>query len=181
MAIAAARRDFVANLSGILEGGEGPFPRADLALDGAIEAALEDRPALEVEDMLAARLAEGRARDGEVGSTGFGPHRTDLLARHRAKDMPAEHCSTGEQKALLLSIVLGVARLTAAISGRPPIMLLDEVAAHLDQDRRAALFDEIVALGAQAWLTGADRLLFEPLGGRAQFFRVADSTVTRLD
>lgn len=143
MAIAAARRDFVANLSGILEGGEGPFPRADLALDGAIEAALEDRPALEVEDMLAARLAEGRARDGEVGSTGFGPHRTDLLARHRAKDMPAEHCSTGEQKALLLSIVLGVARLTAAISGRPPIMLLDEVAAHLDQDRRAALLTRL--------------------------------------
>lgn len=181
IAIAAARRDLVANLSSMLEDGNGPFPRVDLALSGAVEAALDDRPALDVEEMLANRLTEGRGRDGETGSTGFGPHRTDLRARHRAKNMPAEQCSTGEQKALLLSIVLAVARLDRAVSGRAPILLLDEVAAHLDAERRAALFDEIVTLGTQAWLTGTDRLLFETLGGRAQFFRVADSTVTRID
>ncbi|MBD3774606.1 MAG: DNA replication and repair protein RecF, partial [Rhodobacteraceae bacterium] len=103
-----------------------------------------------------------------------GPHRADLAAVYRAKAMPADQCSTGEQKALLVSLVLANARALSADAGRPPILLLDEVAAHLDADRRAALYDEICALGAQAWMTGTGPELFDTLGSRAQVFEVAD-------
>src|SRR5262249_2270624 len=119
-----------------------------------------------------------RLRDAESGTTSCGPHRSDLAVRHLDLDLPAAEGSTGQQKALLVSIALAHARLVALSRGRPPLLLLDEIAAHLDRERRAALFDEVVALGAQGWMRGTDAELFRPLAGRAQLLRVADGIVT---
>lgn len=141
---------------------EGAFPVASLDLDPG-EGALD----------LAAALADGRGRDLAAGRTLSGPHRADLHAVFAAKDMPAALCSTGEQKALLISLVLAHARAVAAGRGTPPLVLLDEVAAHLDPGRRAALYDEICALKVQAFLTGTEIGLFDTLGARAQGFHVA--------
>lgn len=181
VALAAARVEAVARLKGAIDAaGEGAFPRADLALEGTLEAGLgEVTAALDLEDRFQAELAAARPRDRAAGRTLDGPHRTDLLVRHRAKDADARACSTGEQKALLIGLVLANARLLAASDGAAPVLLLDEVAAHLDARRRTALFDQICALGLQAWTTGTDAALFEGLGDRAQYFRVADSVVTR--
>ena len=123
---------------------------------------------------LAAALAEGRRRDMAAGRTLVGPHRADLAAVYTAKGVAADQCSTGEQKALLISLILANARALAADLGRAPVLLLDEVAAHLDADRRAALYDEICALGAQAMMTGTEAGLFDSLGDRAQSFAVAE-------
>jgi DNA replication and repair protein RecF len=142
------------------------FPTADLALTGP-------EGAEEPED-LAAALAEGRRRDIAAGRTLTGPHRADLAARFAAKDIPADQCSTGEQKALLISLILANARALAQDLGKAPILLLDEVAAHLDADRRAALYDEICALRAQAIMTGTEPGLFDALGARGQSFLVTD-------
>lgn len=139
------------------------FPSADLTLTGP-----------EDED-LALTLAEGRRRDLAAGRTLAGPHRADLLARYGAKNTPADQCSTGEQKALLISLILSNARALAQELGRAPILLLDEVAAHLDPRRRAALYDEICSLQAQALMTGTEPSLFESLGARAQQLSVQDS------
>jgi DNA replication and repair protein RecF len=135
-------------------------------------------PALDAEDRLRAALAASRGTDATQGSTAHGPHRSDLLVRFAQKDIAAATGSTGEQKALVLSIVLANARALTAERGRPPILLLDEVVAHLDRARRAAFAQEILALGAQAWLTGTDDELFLGLRERAQFLRVLDSNVT---
>lgn len=143
------------------------FPVADLTLTGPEGA--------EEPDDLAAALAEGRRRDMAAGRTLVGPHRADLSARYAAKDMAADQCSTGEQKALLISLTLANARALAHDLGRAPILLLDEVAAHLDETRRAALYDEICTLGAQAVMTGTDAALFEALCGRGQTLAVQDS------
>jgi DNA replication and repair protein RecF len=178
VAIAAARREMVARLAQSCAAAAGAFPRAGLGLDGDVESWLDDMAAVEAEEAMAARLVEARNRDTEAGGAGVGPHRTDLLVRHLAKDMPADLCSTGEQKALLISIVLAHARLIALSRGAAPLLLLDEVAAHLDTERRGALFEEILALGAQAWLTGTDRALFEAFGSRAQYFQVREATIT---
>jgi len=132
---------------------------------------------LDAEDRLRGVLAANRLRDAEAGTTSCGPHRSDLAVRHLDLDLPAAEGSTGQQKALLVSIALAHARLVALLRGRPPLLLLDEIAAHLDAERRLALFDEIVALGAQSWMTGTDAGLFEPLAGRAQVLRVADGTI----
>ena len=113
-------------------------------------------------------LADSRQHEGAAD----GPHRSDLTVRHLDKDMPAAQCSTGEQKALLIAVMLANAKAEAERRGAAPILLLDEVAAHLDSERRDALFAEILALGGQAWLSGTDRNLFEPLGGQAQFVTV---------
>lgn len=177
VAVAAARRETVAQLAAAVELGIGPFPAADLALDGTLECALADQPALAVEDQFRAALTSNRRLDGETGTTQHGPHRGDLRVRHRARAMAAEHCSTGEQKALLIALVLANARLIRARHGAAPLLLLDELAAHLDRIRRAALFDEVLALGGQAWMTGTDAELFAPLQGRAQFFMVEDGQV----
>ncbi|WP_299619322.1 DNA replication/repair protein RecF [uncultured Tateyamaria sp.] len=120
-------------------------------------------------------LADGRGRDLTAGRTLIGPHRADLFGTYAAKDVPAKDCSTGEQKALLVSLILANARALAADFGAPPLLLLDEVAAHLDADRRAALYDEICALGAQAWMTGTGPELFEHLGDRAQYLHVSET------
>lgn len=124
---------------------------------------------------LAMALADGRRRDMAAGRTLVGPHRADLAAIYTAKNVPADQCSTGEQKALLINLVLANARAVQADLGHAPILLLDEVAAHLDADRRAALYDEICALGAQALMTGTDAALFDTLGERAQNVTVAES------
>ena len=116
-------------------------------------------------------------RDRAAGRALDGPHRTNLAVRHAPKNMDAALCSTGEQKALLTGIVLAHARLVARLAGAAPILLLDEIAAHLDAARRAALFDLIDDIGAQAWMTGTDEALFSALEGRAQFFRVEDGRV----
>ncbi len=147
------------------------FPVADLALVpvGGEPAAPEDAEAL------ATALAGSRARDMAAGRTFVGPHRVDLSATYRAKDMPARECSTGEQKALLISLILANARALAEDFGAPPILLLDEVAAHLDADRRAALYDQICALRSQAFLTGTGAELFEALGARAARLEVTEA------
>lgn len=178
VAIAAARRDLVARLARASDDATGPFPRAVLALTGDAETWLDQDPALSVEDRLRAALAGARARDAEQGGAAVGAHRCDLAARHAAHDRPAALCSTGEQKALLIAIVLANAHLQARRRGTPPVLLLDDVAAHLDEDRRAALFAEIEALGAQAWLTGTEPAQFEAWRDRAQFLAVADSVLT---
>ena len=148
-----------------------PFPQAELSLSGewGVDQAAEA-------DRLGEALRRARARDAAAGRALVGPHRTDLIAVHREKGRPAAECSTGEQKALILNLVLAqAARLVRAESAPNPILLLDEVAAHLDASRRGALFDEIVALDLQAFLTGTDRSLFAALGSRAQMVHVQGS------
>jgi DNA replication and repair protein RecF len=167
----------VARLAAAAAEADGPFPAPALAMTGDLAGWLETMPALEAEDRLAAVLAQSRRRDADSGRAGAGPHRDDLAVAYRAKNQPARLCSTGEQKALLVAIVLAHARLVAAERGRAPLLLLDEIAAHLDAARRAALFQEIGRIGCQAWMTGTDEMLFAPLAGRARFFRVADATV----
>jgi DNA replication and repair protein RecF len=179
VAMAAARRHTVARLNEACGQGIGPFPAAALAIAGSVEASLDAMAAEAAEAALRAILAEARRRDAEAGGAADGPHRSDLKVRHVGKDMPAELCSTGEQKAVLVAIVLGQARIQATDNGLAPVLLLDEIAAHLDQTRRAALFDELCALDAQSWLTGTDEALFAEMGGRGQFFRVSDAIVTR--
>ncbi|MFM7444759.1 MAG: DNA replication and repair protein RecF, partial [Tabrizicola sp.] len=142
------------------------FPSADLTLTGPEGG---EEPA-----DLAVALAEGRRRDIAAGRTLVGPHRADLLARYTAKDIPADQCSTGEQKALLISLILANARALAQDLGRAPILLLDEVAAHLDEHRRAALYDEICALDAQAMMTGTEPDLFTALGTRGRTLKITD-------
>ena len=179
IAVAAAREDMVDRLNRSCAAGLGSFPAARLAIVGVIEDWLKEIPALETEERLRAALAESRARDTEAGGASFGPHRSDFTVTDRARNAPAEQSSTGEQKALLISIVLANARLQALERGAAPLLLLDEVAAHLDDNRRRALFEEIDTLGAQAWMTGTEESLFAPLGERVQWFRIADSHLTR--
>jgi len=177
VAVAAARRDVTGRIGRAASEGTGPFPAASVAVAGPLEDLLAGRPALAAEDVLRAALAAGRRQDAESGTTGTGPHRSDLTVRHVAKDMPAELCSTGEQKALLIALVLATARVMAAERGTAPVLLLDEVAAHLDSGRREALFAVLIALGGQAWLTGTDLSVFAPLGDRAQVFAVVEGQV----
>ena len=160
--------------------GERPFPQARLALTGDWERmAGEGLDFAEIEGRLARALAGARERDAAAGRALTGPHRGDLSVIHAEKDRAASECSTGEQKALILNLVLAqAARLARSETAPSPILLLDEVAAHLDARRRAALFDEIEALGLQAFLTGTDEMLFEALAGRAQGFRVEGSGLT---
>lgn len=177
VALASARADTVQRLDAAARLGIGPFPRAALAIAGEVDDWIAGMAALDAEDRLRAALAANRLRDAEAGTTCCGPHRSDLAVRHLDLDLLAAEGSTGQQKALLVSIVLAHARLVALSRGRPPLLLLDEIAAHLDAERRRALFDEVVALGAQSWMTGTDSELFAPLGGRAQILRVTDGSV----
>ncbi|WP_395670836.1 DNA replication/repair protein RecF [Phenylobacterium sp.] len=182
--MAAARARTLAALQAEIDTrGERPFPQAQLSLTGEWEQMAGDGADLaEIETKLARALAAARDRDAAAGRALTGPHRGDLAVIHAEKDRPAAECSTGEQKALILNLVLAqAARLSRAESAPNPILLLDEVAAHLDRRRRAALFDEITALGLQAFLTGTDEHLFEELKGRAQGVRVDASGLAELD
>ena len=163
--------------------GDRPFPQGALSLTGAFEQlALGGATLPEIETRLAADLAASRSRDQAAGRALTGPHRGDLTVVHRVRGRPAAECSTGEQKALILNLVLAqAARLSRAKSPPNPILLLDEVAAHLDMHRRAALAEEIQALGLQAFLTGTDEQLFEPLKGQALGVRVDASRLVPLE
>jgi DNA replication and repair protein RecF len=172
VAIAAARAITVERLNRALaERAQGAFPAAVLEMTGDAHGDAEG---------LRAALAASRLRDAEAGRTTVGPHLNDLMVRHTSKRADARDCSTGEQKALLISIMLADAReLARARQGASPLLLLDEVAAHLDGMRRAALFEEITALGAQAWMTGTDLSLFT--GAKAEIFLVENGQFTHQD
>jgi DNA replication and repair protein RecF len=177
VAIAAARRHLLRQLRTAIAETASAFPQADLALKGMAEEALEDQPALPVEDKMRAAFARLRGEDAQSGTTAAGPHRSDLAVTHRAKAMPAEFCSTGEQKALIVAIMLAYVRTLAKARQMPPLFLLDDIAAHLDDTRRAALFEEIRVLGVQAWLTGTDAEPFAPLLPHAQHGRITEGCV----
>ncbi len=177
VAIAAARREMTARLAGLCEQPHGPFPGARLSLTGTVESWLDDGPALVAEDKLQQGLQESRSRDAVTGGAAIGPHRSDFTMHHLGNGMPADQCSTGEQKALLIAIVLANARLETAERNRAPLLLLDEVAAHLDVEHREALFEELLNLGTQAWLTGTDDAIFQSLAGTAQFLSVSDGVI----
>jgi DNA replication and repair protein RecF len=179
-AIAAARVETLARLQVAIDARpDGAFPKAILSLDGLLEGRFERGAAsADVEEDFAELLRDVRGRDAGAGRALDGPHRSDLLARHAAKDMAADQCSTGEQKALLLGLCLAQARALAEDPGAgAALILIDEAAAHLDGMRRAALFDELLANPGQAWLTGTDENLFEAFGARAQRFEVRDGQV----
>ena len=177
-ALTAARLCLIERLNGELQarGAQGAFPCAHLTLQDALAEHAGDAPRLQ------SALAASRERDAESGRTGVGPHLADLEVRHTLKRADARDCSTGEQKALLISIVLANAWLQKKRhDGIAPLLLLDEIAAHLDNDRRAALFEEILALGSQAWLTGTDRSLFAPLETRAEFITIEAGCVVPME
>jgi DNA replication and repair protein RecF len=178
VAVAAGRRDAVERLDGVCAGAEGAFPRARLALIGTVEEWLGAIPALEAEEQFKAALAQNRAADAAAGGAILGPHRSDLAVTYADKGIAAESASTGEQKALLIAIVLAQAALQRATRGEPPLLLLDEVAAHLDERRRAALFEALSGLESQTWITGTDAALFAPLRGHARFLSVADGALS---
>ena len=167
-AIRAGREAALARLAAAQAGAETAFPAADLSV-------VSDEPVPAGTEALAEAFAEGRQADMRAGRTLVGPHRIDLQGVYAAKGIPAGLCSTGEQKALLISLILANSRAIAEDRGAAPIVLLDEVAAHLDAGRRAALYDEVGALGAQAWMTGTGPELFEELGDRALMLEVRET------
>ena len=180
IAVSAARGEAVGRLAHLISEtreGNGPFPWAEIHLADVLAEAMAVQPAGAVEDWYRAELAANRARDRAAGRTLIGPQASDLVVRHGPKDMPALLCSTGEQKALLIGLVLAHARLVADMSGMAPLVLLDEVAAHLDPMRRAALIGLLTDLGGQVWMTGADPALFSDLPDSAARFLVTPGSV----
>ena len=182
VSVAAARLSVAERLAQVCEAARGPFPASRLAIDGLAERWLMEGPALQAEDNLRQALKVSRIRDAQAGCTGGGlagrlPHQSDLLVTHAPKDMEAGQCSTGEQKMLLVGLVLAAARMSARDEGRVPVLLMDEVAAHLDERHRGALFDQVLDLGAQAWFTGTEPTLFAALKGKAEFFNVDAGSV----
>lgn len=175
IAISMARQEFVKMLSGLMVGNDDNkiFPTSILSLDG-FELPVETEVAADLEEAFIETLREGRHQDAAAGRSLSGPHRMDLKVQHSFKQMPAAHCSTGEQKALLIGLILAHAKLVKNLSGFAPILLLDEIAAHLDERRRAALFDLIEDLSCQAFMTGTDQSMFKALGDRAQYIHVKD-------
>jgi DNA replication and repair protein RecF len=181
VAVAAARSECVTRLKAMIaleRDDSSPFPWADLALDGDVERLVMEMPALAAEERYRAILRDYRSRDAAAGRTLIGPHVGDLLAWHGPKGAPAAQASTGEQKALLVGLVLAHARLVAEMSGMAPLALLDEVAAHFDPRRRAALFEALERIGGQVFMTGADPAAFAGLEGRAQVLEVTPGRVT---
>ncbi len=181
VAIAAARLDFVRRLQDSCdradEGEEKFFPKAKIRACGTIEELLQNTPAVEVEKLFVYQLLQSRDRDAIVGGASTGPHKSDLSVIYAVKDIEAAQCSTGEQKALLIGLVLAHSRLMAAERGAPPVLLLDEVAAHLDESRREALFERLQNLGGQVWMTGTDEILFSSIAKKAQFFNVESAQI----
>jgi len=177
IAIAAARLDLIGRLQTALAEAAGPFPRPAIAPAGLVEGWLGERPALDIEERYQRHLAAMRRRDAETESCD-GPHRSDLEVSFAATGRAAALCSTGEQKALLVALVLAHARLIASLKGAAPILLLDEVVAHLDEARRRALYDQLLALHCQAWLSGTEPEPFHPLSGAARFLAVRAAAVT---
>jgi DNA replication and repair protein RecF len=180
VAVAAARAETVTRLAGALAAARDTapeFPLAEIMLDGWMEKLLPGHRAIEIEDRYRALLKDNRARDAAAGRTLDGPHLSDLAVTHAGKGIPASEASTGEQKALLIRLVLAHAGLIKDMTGFAPLLLLDEIVAHLDPARRAALYDALASLGAQVWMTGADPAAFGDIIGRAQVFEVRAGTV----
>jgi DNA replication and repair protein RecF len=180
VAVAAARAETVNRLAGALAAARDTapeFPLAEIALDGWMEKLLPVHSATEIEDRYRALLKDNRARDAAAGRTLDGPHLSDLAVTHAGKAIPAAQASTGEQKALLIRLVLAHAGLIKEMTGFAPLLLLDEIVAHLDPGRRAALYDALASLGAQVWMTGADPAAFGDIAGRAQIFVVRPGAV----
>jgi DNA replication and repair protein RecF len=181
VAVAATRGQTAVKLAAMLRarGQASAFPSAEIALDGWMENALLGEPATAVEDRYRALLRDNRMRDAAAGRTLDGPHLTDLQVIYAPKQMPARDASTGEQKALLIGLILAHAALVAEMTGIIPLLLLDEIVAHLDPGRRVALFDELTKLGAQVWLTGADPAAFGDIGPSGEIFDVEAGRITR--
>jgi DNA replication and repair protein RecF len=183
VAVAAARHETIARLNGLIgryRDAQSPFPSAEIAVSGEIEMLVAEQPAVLVEESFRDRLRSNRGRDAAARRTLIGPHLSDLVVRHRQKGTDAAKASTGEQKALLVGLVLAHARLVTAMSGIAPLILLDEIAAHFDPRRRSALYEYLQSLGSQIWLTGADPAAFSDLLGRAQTLHVAAGTIDPL-
>lgn len=173
VAIAVSRTEFIEHLQLACDTFQTPhFPHAKLNLRGTLETDILNKPALDIEDEFKQRLHGSRNKDAVTGGAYHGPHKSDMDVIYAAKSMPAADCSTGEQKALLLGIVLAHTMMMKNRRGRPPVLLLDEVAAHLDENRRAALFDILENTSAQIWLTGTDRALFSSIENRARFIHI---------
>ena len=182
VAVAALRAETIGRLQAALMARNNPasaFPAAEIALEGWMEKLLPHHPAVEVEDRYRTVLKDNRARDAAAGRTLDGAHLTDLAVVYAGKNIPAADASTGEQKALLIGLVLAHSGLLADMSGATPVLLLDEVVAHLDPGRRGALYGELERLGAQVWMTGADQALFDDIAPRAEIFEVAPGRVAR--
>ena len=183
VAVAALRAETVRRLQAALvqrtafpEG----FPAAEIALQGWMEQALADQPAVEVEDRYRRQLKENRMRDAQAGRTLDGPHLSDLVVSYAGKNVPAADASTGEQKALLIGLVLAHAGLVGEMTGFAPVLLLDEVVAHLDPNRRNALYEALSNLGSQVWMTGADPAAFAEIAPRGQIFEITSGQINRL-
>jgi DNA replication and repair protein RecF len=180
VAVAAQRAETVARLQRVLGSrSDGVFPACEIALSGTIEALVREHPAIEVEDRYRALLKDNRSRDAAAGRTLEGPHLTDLAVTHAGKRIPAADASTGEQKALLIGLILAQARLITEMSGLAPVLLLDEVVAHLDPQRRSALYRELEETGAQVFMTGADPLAFAEIEAEAEVLQVSPGRVDR--
>jgi len=182
VAVTALRVETVSRLQAVLAARRDPasaFPAADIALTGWMEQLMPLHPAVEIEDRYRALLRDNRARDAAAGRTLDGPHLSDLSVRHAGKGIAAGEASTGEQKALLIGLVLAHAGLIADMSGFAPVLLLDEVVAHLDPSRRTALYAELQSLGAQAWMTGADAAAFAEVEAEADVLEVAPGQVRK--
>jgi DNA replication and repair protein RecF len=174
VAVAGQRVETVQRLDGVLASRKGSaFPPAEIALDGWMEKLIPEHPAIEIEERYRAVLRDNRVRDAAAGRTSDGPHLTDLKVTYAHKGIAAADSSTGEQKALLIGLVLAHGRLIAEMTGFAPILLLDEIVAHLDPARRAALHVELAQLGGQVWMTGADPALFAEVGDDAMIVEVA--------
>jgi len=183
VAVAAARAETVARLAAALAAASEiapQFPLPQIALQGWMEQLLPQHSAVEIEERYRALLRDNRARDAAAGRTLDGPHRSDLLVTHAAKAVPAADCSTGEQKALLIRLVLAHAHLIKDMTGYAPILLLDEVVAHLDPVRREALYNALSGLGVQVWMTGADPAAFADIANRADRFLIRPGTIERV-
>src|ERR1700691_1848313 len=174
VAVAGQRVETVRRLEAVLASRRASaFPPAEIALDGWMEKLIPEHPAIEIEERYRAVLRDNRARDAAAGRTSDGPHLTDLKVTYAHKGIAAADSSTGEQKALLIGLVLAHGRLIAEMTGFAPILLLDEIVAHLDPARRAALHGELAQLGGQVWMTGADPALFAEVGDDAMIIEVA--------
>ena len=182
VAVAAGRLVMLRALQAEIDaiGDDTTFPKAEIVIEGRLEEALDTKTAVEVEETYQHTLAQNRARDMAAGRTLDGPHRSDFRVFYKSRNMPAEQCSTGEQKALLMNLVLAHASVVSRRSGGevPTLLLLDEVAAHFDENRRKALFDRLRDIKVQSWITGTDAQIFAPM--EAQLFRVETGKITAL-
>lgn len=177
-AIAISRLDAVSHINAMMQQAAHDFPRGEMQLSGLVERCIaEGKPALATEEEYRRALADSRRMDAQTGRTSVGVHKSELTVTHLEKQMEAAYCSTGEQKALLLSIILAEARASAHWHGRVPVVLLDEVAAHLDPARRRELYKEIQSLGMQSWMTGVSDDLFKEIHDNSLHFRVENGAV----